>query len=86
MIVQGQREERARLQASITQLETTLERLRTTSAAGPAAPARTRGLVVAGATSYHKPTCRLAQGRETEPMSKADAAERGLSPCRICKP
>lgn len=43
--------------------------------------------VVAGKTTFHAPTCSLVSGRsDLQAMSPADAAERGLAPCRICEP
>src|SRR5437763_956802 len=42
--------------------------------------------VVLGRSSYHRPECRLAQGKDL-PVSTLDAAEaEGLSACRICQP
>jgi hypothetical protein len=44
-------------------------------------------IVIAGRTTYHLSTCRLVAGRDDQqPMSPEAAAERGLSPCRICNP
>jgi hypothetical protein len=43
--------------------------------------------VVASRTTYHSPGCRLIEGRsDLQVMSPADAAARGLAPCRICEP
>jgi uncharacterized membrane protein len=43
------------------------------------------GLVVAGGTSYHRPDCRLVDGRGPLPAMTVDAAEAtGLTPCRAC--
>ena len=47
----------------------------------------TAGLVVTGATSYHRPECRLAKGRQdTGLVSIAEAQAQGLKACRICQP
>lgn len=44
-------------------------------------------LVIAGRTTYHRPDCRLVQGRTTgQPMTVEAASERGLNACRICRP
>jgi hypothetical protein len=49
--------------------------------------ARSSGDVIAGVTSYHRPSCRLVEGRgEGERMSVADAKEAGLTACRVCSP
>lgn len=45
------------------------------------------GLVVAGSSSYHRPDCRLAAGRnDSAVMSSAQAEAQGLSACRVCNP
>lgn len=45
------------------------------------------GTVVVGARSYHRPDCRLVEGKDalvyaTQPV----ANEQGLKPCRVCNP
>ena len=43
------------------------------------------GLVVAGDTSYHRPDCRLVEGRGSLPAMTVEAAEAaGLTACRSC--
>ncbi|MDP9442484.1 MAG: hypothetical protein M3P34_09995, partial [Actinomycetota bacterium] len=43
------------------------------------------GMVVAGTTSYHRPSCRLLDGRgKLATMPVGHAEEQGLSPCRVC--
>jgi hypothetical protein len=45
------------------------------------------GMVVIGRSSFHRPDCRLVEGKEDlDYASMADAEERGLSPCRVCDP
>jgi len=56
------------------------------SKAGGTAVAERNELVVAGATSYHRPACRLAKGRGVRPVTVAEAESEGLKPCRICHP
>jgi hypothetical protein len=47
----------------------------------------TTGSFVAGPSAYHRPDCRLVQGRDdVEYISAADAAARELKACRVCKP
>lgn len=47
----------------------------------------TEGLVVVGSTSYHQPDCRLVAGKQEQTvLSREEASERGLTPCRICVP
>jgi hypothetical protein len=43
--------------------------------------------VLAGSTSYHLPSCRVAAGRTSMArISPGEAVARGLAPCRICRP
>ncbi len=86
LVVQNAREDRAVLEAKLDLLaEAILEagvgRVR------PDAPGDLSGLVVAGTASYHVPGCRLVDGREeTSFLTPAEAAGRGLKPCRVCQP
>lgn len=92
MIVQNQRADRALLQSTIAELREAIERMGAGSGAQSeafsdvlAAQAEAAGLVVAGPTTYHRPTCRLLEGRAGLPtMTREDATGRGLHPCRTC--
>ena len=43
--------------------------------------------VVAGQSTYHRPDCRLVQGKSgLERMAPETAALQGLTPCRVCNP
>ncbi len=45
------------------------------------------GMVVAGKSSFHRPDCRLVEGKEDlDFTTPSDAKERGLQPCRVCEP
>jgi len=45
------------------------------------------GMVVAGKTTYHLPTCHVVAGKDDlQPMTPNEAGARGLTRCRICKP
>jgi hypothetical protein len=45
------------------------------------------GEVVIGASTYHRPTCRLVAGKEEVTYATVEAAaEQGLAPCRVCNP
>ena len=46
------------------------------------------GAVVAGRSAYHRPDCRLLEGRDSDTnlVTAAAAAADGLTPCRICQP
>jgi hypothetical protein len=42
---------------------------------------------VASTESYHRPTCKVVEGQfGLESIPAAEAAARGLSPCRVCAP
>ena len=51
-----------------------------------APPRLGRGEVLAGATSFHTGDCKIAQGRDVEVISRREAQQRGLEPCRVCNP
>jgi hypothetical protein len=83
MIVQAAREDRARLEARLEEIAALLAR----GVAQDTAPQDLAGLVVAGASSYHSPSCRLAEGRDDASyLTSAEARSRGLTACRICRP
>src|SRR3954447_4975005 len=83
MMVQAAREDRARLEARLEEIAGLLAR----GVVSDAAPRDVAGLVVAGASSYHAPSCRLAEGRDDASyLTSAEARGRGLSACRICRP
>jgi hypothetical protein len=84
MIVQAAREDRARLESRLEEIAALLAR---GAAGGVDAPRDVAGLVVAGASSYHSPSCRLAEGRDDASyLTGAEARGRGLTACRICRP
>lgn len=85
LIVQGNREDRALIEAKLDLLAEAY--LEGSGRAKAAVPTDVSGLVVAGRASYHKPGCRLVDGREeTNFLTPAEAAGRGLKPCRVCQP
>lgn len=44
-------------------------------------------MVVAGPTSYHRPTCRLVEGQvDAVRLPLSEAAAGGRTPCRVCSP
>jgi hypothetical protein len=87
LVVQGNREDRARLESKLDDL---MEALGSAAGATPrqaASPSDVSGLVVAGTASYHVPGCRLVDGREeTSYLTPAEAQERELKACRVCQP
>jgi len=89
LVIEAVRTERTELQATILELKVALENVKgdvATVAARPLLMAP-EGAVIAGASSYHRPSCRLVEGRDDlDVMTAEDARERGLTACRICTP
>jgi len=88
VIVQNSRHDRSLIEAQLKELNTAIARL--ANAVGGGGPGGHNGgggpQVVMGRSSYHRPDCRLAQGKDL-PVSTIEAAEaEGLSACRICTP
>jgi hypothetical protein len=88
IVSDSHRRDRVALETKFDELLLALER--TPAAAGGAvatASKSTRGMVIVGRSSFHKPSCRLVSGRdEGEQMTKADAEAAGLTACRVCNP
>ena len=93
LIVNAQRQDRAAMLNSLAELTEAVERLSMSAAASSngsgggvdLARALAEGLVVAGPGSYHRPDCKLLDGRGVLPTVTVEAAlERGLAPCRAC--
>jgi hypothetical protein len=88
LVVDGSRRSVDDLRASVEELRAAVEAMAAPATNGHRpAPATTAGLVVAGASSYHQPSCHLVEGREdARLLTVEEAAADGLAPCRICKP
>jgi hypothetical protein len=93
VVVQNSRRDRAILESQLRELAAAVNRL--ANAVGTTAtngqPRRAgRGpaddVVLIGRGSYHRPECRLVEGKDLEASTPAAAAAEGLSPCRICQP
>jgi hypothetical protein len=83
LVSQSNRADRARLETKLDEVVDALS----ASVRGSAAPLDVSGLVAAGATSYHRPDCRMVDGRDdAEFLTPEEARGRGLTPCRICAP
>lgn len=86
LIVSGLRAERMHLQQTIEESTPAI------SAAEPklakaASGASPNGSVVVGRSTYHRPDCRLVQGKDDlDLVSVEQAAASGLSACRVCNP
>ncbi|MCA1713349.1 MAG: hypothetical protein LC789_17605 [Actinobacteria bacterium] len=87
LVVQGAREDRARLEAKLDLLTDAVLAGGGGPAAAAPAPQDASGLVIAGTASYHVPGCRLVDGREeTSYLTPAEARANDLKPCRVCSP
>jgi uncharacterized membrane protein len=92
LIVQNARQDRAELQETMADLRAAVEKMAAMAASqsngasrSVLADAETSGMVVAGPSSYHRPSCRLLEGRGVLPTMTVEAAEQqGLQPCRTC--
>ena len=90
LVVQNGRRNRAEIEQKLDVIAEALEGGRSSGNPGRTATATRSGRsgdVLAGVTSYHRPDCRLVEGRgEAERMSVADAKSAGLTACRVCNP
>ena len=94
IVVENNRRDRAALKASLDEIRMLLEHSPGVPssngfAAAPtvASPALPADAVVAGSSSYHDPTCRLVADRpDLDVITRDEAQERDLTPCRICTP
>jgi hypothetical protein len=91
IVAQSLRGDRVELREGIDDLRAAVDRLAAgggagvgATAAGPAAGED--DTVLAGPTSYHRPSCRVVQGQlDVISMSRREAAA-DRSPCRVCRP
>lgn len=92
LIVQNAREERAILLHALAEIREAVERSALGAGTGVAptgllSQAEAAGLVVAGGSSFHRPSCHLVEGRGTlQTMTVEQAEAAGLDACRACDP
>ncbi|MGH2692414.1 MAG: hypothetical protein ACRDHM_07900 [Actinomycetota bacterium] len=76
------RDERLKLAETLKAVGTAVSKAVTSG--GAAAPGE---LVVAGKSTYHRPGCRLVEGKTDVDFVSVEVARlNGLSPCRVCSP
>ena len=81
LIVENARRDRAILERLLTDL---VVQGRT---GGTTTTVAGNGTVLAGRTSFHRPTCDLVEVRDdVRPMTPEEATAAGLTPCRLCNP
>jgi hypothetical protein len=93
IVVQNSRRDRSKLETQLRDLNDAVGRLANavgslggSNGRSKAAGAADEDVVVAGRTSFHRPSCRLAAGKDLRQTTVALAAAEGLNPCRICHP
>jgi hypothetical protein len=86
LVVDGNRRSVEDLRASVEELRAAVEAMAAPATNGHRPVATTTGLVVAGASSYHRPSCHLVEGRDDARLLTVEEAAADLAPCRICKP
>ena len=91
LVVHNARTDRARLEAKLDEVVAALGRTGSAAVPYPSSPTATAampaGVYLAGASSYHRPDCRLVQGRDdANAVSMTEVTEQGLRACRVCKP
>ena len=83
MINHSAREDRQRMESVLLQLLDAQQE----AGLGGRVPSDANGLFAAGTTSFHRPGCRLVDGREEiSYVTGEEAVSRDLKPCRVCQP
>ena len=94
VVIDNSRRNRVRLEAQLRELNNAITRLAAAVASGSTnghggamgAPASSRDTVLLGRSTFHRPDCRLAQGKDLPEATIDGAQASGLNPCRICNP
>lgn len=90
VVAESNRRDRAVLEAQLAELIAAVERLSAGAAATGAVAATVVAVgdaVVAGRSSFHDPSCHLVESRpDAAQMSRQQAEQAGLKPCRVCRP
>lgn len=87
IIAETGRDDRDRLRAEIEELRTAIGGMGSSSSNGSSGATAPRGSFVAGETTYHRPSCRLLEGRDDLPfVTREEIADRRLIACRVCNP
>ena len=88
LIVHNARTDRARLEAKLDEVVAAIGRAPAATVPYPTGPTATAaGVYLAGASTYHRPDCRLVQGRDdASPVTQPEIDEQSLRACRVCKP
>jgi len=93
VVVENSRRDRSLVETQLRELNTALGRLtvllgepQTGNGRSAPAGAPRADKVVMGRSSYHRPECRLVEGKDLPSGTVELAQHDGLKPCRVCKP
>ncbi|WP_116051531.1 hypothetical protein [Amycolatopsis palatopharyngis] len=87
IIVQNQRQDRAKLEAALDRLASAVEHQGSNAGVSAATGLGFTGFVVSGQSSYHRVDCHLPEARDEAELVQIEAVvARGLTPCRVCNP
>jgi hypothetical protein len=90
IVAESNRRDRAVLEQQLAELNAAIKRLSSTTGVVATAASGldvTDDIVIAGRSSFHRPDCRLVEGRGLGEQLVRDVAEaQGLSACRVCQP
>jgi hypothetical protein len=86
MVFESARRSRQKLEERFSELAQNLMEAMVSSN-GHSVSGSAKGQVVIGASSYHRPDCRLVEGKENPIYAQVEVAvAQGLVPCRVCNP
>ena len=87
MLLSSMRSERLELEERLFDINRQLSLMGSTMESQQSSASSSNGKVVAGRSTYHRPDCRLVQGRDNLDLISVKMAEAsGLSACRVCNP
>ncbi|HYH28119.1 MAG TPA: hypothetical protein VEA19_04995 [Actinomycetota bacterium] len=87
LLLSSLRAERLELEERLFDINRQLSLMGSAMELREAGSASANGKVVAGRSTYHRPDCRLVQGRDNLDLISVKMAEAsGLSACRVCNP
>lgn len=90
LLAESNRRDRAILEQQLSEVIVAVQRLASTTGVVASATSGldiTDDIVIAGRSSFHRPDCRLIEGRHMDEQMIRDVAEaQGLEACRVCAP
>ena len=87
IVSESNRRDRAILERKLEEIALALSRGGRSNGSDGGSVAHTGSLVAVGRSSFHRPDCRLVEGRgDQDLVSREEADAQGLAKCRICNP